>query len=136
MNAHMLDAHGVILNTIVVDSLDILPGLVDASIGGSAGDSVVNGVLVRLPVPVVAPAIPQSVTRRQARQALLLRGKLAMVQPAINAEPDATRRAMAQIEWDDSLEFLRTRPLVIQIGAAIGLDAAGLDELFTFAATL
>lgn len=87
-------------------------------------------------VPPAPPAIPQTVTRRQARQALLLRGKLALVQPAIDAILDATQRGMAQIEWDDSLEFMRARPLVIQIGAAIGLDSAALDDLFIFAATL
>lgn len=83
-----------------------------------------------------SPIVPQSATRRQARQALLLRGKLALVQPAIDAIEDDTMRGMAQIEWDDSLEFLRDRPLVIQIGGAIGLDAAGLDELFIFASSL
>lgn len=91
------------------------------------------------PAPLAQPAaaiVPQSATRRQARQALLLRGKLALVQPAIDAIEDDTLRGMAQIEWDDSLEFLRDRPLVVQIGGAIGLDAAGLDELFIFASSL
>lgn len=82
------------------------------------------------------PIIPQSVTRRQARQALLLRNKLALVQPAIDAIPDATQRALMQIDWDDSLDFVRSRPSVIAIGAAIGLDSAALDDIFTFAATL
>lgn len=82
------------------------------------------------------PPVPQQVTRRQARQALLLAGLLDDVQPAIDAIPDATQRALAQIEWDDSLEFLRNRPLVIQIGTALGLDDAGLDQLFIQAASL
>jgi hypothetical protein len=85
---------------------------------------------------VATPAVPTAVTRRQARQALLLAGLLDNVQPAINAIPDATARGLAQIEWDDSLEFQRERPLVISIGAAIGLDAAGLDGLFVQAAAL
>lgn len=80
--------------------------------------------------------IPRSVTRRQARQALLLRGKLALVQPAINAIQDATQRGLMQIEWDDSLSFDRDRPSLIAIGAAIGYDALGLDDVFMFAATL
>lgn len=82
------------------------------------------------------PAIPQSVTRRQARQALLLAGKLNLVQPAIDAIPDATQRAMMQIEWGDSQEFERNRPSLIAIGGAIGLDAAGIDALFVQAAAL
>ena len=81
-------------------------------------------------------SVPRSVTRRQARQALLLRGKLALVQPAIDAIPDATQRGLMQIEWDDSLSFDRDRPSLIAIGAAIGYDALGLDDVFTFAATL
>ena len=80
--------------------------------------------------------VPRTVTRRQARQALLLRGKLALVQPAIDAIPDATQRGLMQIEWDDSLSFDRDRPSHISIGAAIGYDSLGLDDVFTFAATL
>lgn len=45
MRAHQLGANGEIINTVVVDSLDFLPGLVDAAIGGEIGDSVIDGVL-------------------------------------------------------------------------------------------
>ncbi|MBS0227659.1 MAG: hypothetical protein JSS23_03070 [Proteobacteria bacterium] len=74
--------------------------------------------------------VPAKVTRRQARQALLLAGLLGSVQPAIDAIEDATQRQLAQIEWDDSLEFERNRPLLIRLAHAIGLDDAGLDNLF------
>lgn len=46
MRAHLLDENGKITNTIDVPSLDFLPNLVDALIGGGIGDSVINGVLV------------------------------------------------------------------------------------------
>lgn len=82
------------------------------------------------------PRVPQSVTRRQARQALLLRGKFHLVQPAIDAIPDATARGLMQIEWDDSQDFVRSRESVTAIGTAIGLDSIALDEIFTFAASL
>lgn len=55
MNAHQLDAGSVIINTIVVESLDILPNLVDASIGGVIGDKIVGGVLVPKPAHVPTP---------------------------------------------------------------------------------
>ncbi len=84
----------------------------------------------------IAPPVPQVVTRRQAKQALYLRSKLALVQPAIDAIQEPTQRALMQIEWDDSQEFVRTRASLIAIGTAIGLDSNGLDELFTLAATL
>ena len=83
-----------------------------------------------------ANPVPASVTRRQARQALLLAGLLPSVQPAINAIPDPTERGMAQIEWDDSQAFERHRPLLISLGYALGLDDAGLDALFVQAAAL
>lgn len=133
MRAHQLDANGVILRTIIVDSLSFMPGLIDANIGGQTGDRVVDGLLV----PAAAAAIvPAKVTRRQARQALLLAGLLDKVQPAISGIADPVQRGMAQIEWDDSLEFERARPILVQVGEAIGLDSAGLDQLFITAARL
>lgn len=84
-----------------------------------------------------APApVPETVTRRQARQALVLAGKYDAVQVAIDAIPDATQRKLMQIEWDDSLEFERTRPSLIAIGTAIGLTPEGIDDLFRTAVTL
>ena len=82
------------------------------------------------------PAVPYSVTRRQARQALLLAGKLAQVQPAIDAIANATQRAMVQIEWDDSLHFERDRPALLALSAALGMTAQELDALFVTAAAL
>lgn len=82
------------------------------------------------------PPVPQEVTRRQAKEALRRAGKLALVQPAIDAIADADERAAMQIEWDDSQTFVRSRPSLITMAAAIGLDAAGLDALFVTAATL
>jgi hypothetical protein len=98
--------------------------------------------LAPLQVPVdPVPVVPAKVTRRQARQALLLADLLDDVPVAIAALDDGTpegkqQMRMAQIEWEDSLEFERARPLVIQIAAAIGLDANALDQLFITAAGL
>ena len=81
-------------------------------------------------------SVPASVTRRQAKQALLLNGLLANVQPAIDAIPDAAQRAMIQIEWDDSQVFERDRPALIALGSALGLTSVQLDDLFIGAAQL
>jgi hypothetical protein len=81
-------------------------------------------------------SVPKSVTRRQAKQALLLAGLLGNVQPALDAIPDATQRGLMQLEWDESLEFERSRPSLIAIGGALGLDGAALDQLFITAAAL
>lgn len=133
MNAHIIDAHGVIINTIVTDSLDFMPGLIDANIGGGIGDSVVDGVLVPRPIEAVVLLVPQTVTRRQALQALIRRGHDDDVASALSAIPDPIHRKLAQAEFAASTVFERQRPLVLSIGAALGLD---LDDLFIFAATL
>lgn len=88
------------------------------------------------PVVVPAPSVPAEVTRRQAKQALLLAGLLGSVQGAIDAIPDATQRSLAQIEWDDSQVFERDRPLLITLATALGLTSEQLDALFITAATL
>lgn len=55
MNAHQLDANGVIINTIVVESLDFLPGLVDAELGGAIGDTYNAGAGTFTPPPAAVP---------------------------------------------------------------------------------
>ena len=80
--------------------------------------------------------VPDSVTRRQARQALLLAGLLDMVQPAIDAIPSPTARAMIEIEWNDSLQFERDRPALIGLATALGMTSAQLDQLFITASKL
>lgn len=80
--------------------------------------------------------VPQSVTRRQARQALRLAGVLDMVQPAIDAIPDPMQRGLMQDEWDDSQTFERQRPALLQLAGALGLTSAQVDQLFVTAAGL
>ena len=87
------------------------------------------------PAPVVAPGVPQTVTMRQARLALLGAGLLPLVDDAINALPDPPRTA-ARIEWDYSNEVHRDKPFVQMLGAALGLTGEQLDNLFTQAAQL
>ncbi len=81
------------------------------------------------------PGIPQTVTMRQARLALLAAGKLAAVSAAIGKLPSAEREA-AQIEWEYSTEVHRQRPFVLALAPALGLDDAALDALFVAAAAL
>jgi hypothetical protein len=85
--------------------------------------------------PVQLPVVvPQEVTRRQGFQALFLAGVTeADVEAVINQIPDETARGLALIELRTAQTFERQRPLVLQAGAALGLD---LDELFITAAGL
>lgn len=80
--------------------------------------------------------VPQEVTRRQAKQALLLYGILNNVQAAIDAIPEATQRGLVQIEWDDSISFKRHRPTLLLLAAQLGLTSTDLDNLFILADTL
>lgn len=75
--------------------------------------------------------VPEKVTMRQARLALLSVGKLAQVNLAIAAIPDATQRAAAEIEWEYAQTVDRDSPFVQMLGAALALD---LDDMFTLAA--
>lgn len=92
--------------------------------------------IVALTPEEAAAMVPASVTRRQAKQALLLAGLLGQVQPAIDAIADPTQRALIQIEWDDSQVFERDRPALIALGTALGLDSLALDALFIQASQL
>lgn len=76
-----------------------------------------------------APVVPDAVTMRQARLALLAAGKLAAVQDAINALPSPQKEA-AQIEWEYSNEVRRHQPFVQALAPALGLNDAALDALF------
>lgn len=83
----------------------------------------------------IVPVVPEQVTMRQARLALLGAGLLANVDTAIDSLPSPTKEA-ARIEWDYSSTVERHRGLVQSLGAAMGLTDAQLDTLFIQAATL
>ncbi len=84
--------------------------------------------------PPVAP-VPEVVTMRQARLALLGAGLLAQVNTAVTNMPGADGDA-ARIEWEYAQEVRRDSPLVAALSAAFGWTAAQLDDLFTEGAKL
>lgn len=55
MRAHVIE-NGVVVNTIEVESLDFMPGLVDAENEGSIGDTYENGQFIKPPAPPAEPA--------------------------------------------------------------------------------
>ena len=81
------------------------------------------------------PAVPPTVTMRQARLALLGAGLLAAVDTKINSLTEPTRSA-ARIEWDYSRVVERHRGLVLTLGQELGLSEAQLDQLFIQASKL
>lgn len=86
-------------------------------------------------IPPAVIEVPAEVTMRQARLALLAIGKLDQVAPAIESLEGAERDA-ARIEWEFSSAVVRSRPLVVMLGQALGLDEEALDQLFITAAGL
>jgi hypothetical protein len=79
--------------------------------------------------------VPQSVTMRQARLALLQAGLLSSVDAAIDGLPEPDRSA-AKIEWEYAAVVQRASGLVPAMGAALGMTEAQIDDLFILAATL
>ena len=91
-------------------------------------------LLAEAPTALPAP-VPQVVTMRQARLALLQQGLLASIQPAIDSLDEPSRSA-ASIEWEYSQTVERNRPFVQLLSQALELTDEDLDALFTLAATL
>lgn len=79
--------------------------------------------------------VPEAVTMRQARLALLNNNLLIQVQPAIDSLPEPDK-SKAQIEWEYSSEVQRHNSFVSLISAALGLTNQQLDDLFIEAASL
>ncbi|MFI4971136.1 MAG: hypothetical protein ACHP7H_00535 [Hyphomicrobiales bacterium] len=80
-----------------------------------------------VPLP---PPVPTSVTSRQARLSLLAAGLLDQVTSAVNNAGGATL-----ITWEYATVFMRTDPLIKQIGTSLNLSDAVIDQLFVTAAT-
>ncbi len=85
--------------------------------------------------PDPSTVIPQQVTKRQGRLALLAAGKLAAVAEAIALMPSPQREA-AEIEWNDATNYERSSPFMALLAEKIGLDEQALDALFIEAARL
>lgn len=119
---------------------DVVSGasIVAASVpnGFSPANYTWDGSTVVVKPPEVIPVeVPQSVTMRQARLALLGAGLLDSVQSAIDGLAGAAGKA-AQIEWEYSKEVHRHKSLTLAIGPALGLTDAQLDALFIAAAKI
>ena len=90
--------------------------------------SPVNGRPVLTDHPA-GPSVPAVVSKFQAKAALLQAGLLEQTE-SLMAQADA----VARLAWDNAQEFRRNSPTVLAMGAALGLDAAALDQLFITAA--
>lgn len=73
--------------------------------------------------------VPEAVTARQARLALLGAGVLAQVDAALASIPGIEGEA-ARIEWEYALEIRRDSPLIGALAPALGLTSEQVDDLF------
>ena len=87
---------------------------------------------------IQARVVPESVTRRGLRKALLTIGVRfdAHVKAAIDAMPDGNDKELALIDLEDAQTFRRDHPLVASVGAALDKTDEEVDALFILAATL
>ena len=80
-------------------------------------------------------AVPEVVTMRQARLALLGAGLLSQVDVTVNAMP-APHDAALRIWWEYSTTVERNNATVLQLASALQLTSQQLDALFVAAAGL
>ena len=116
-----LDGQGIKVVLWNSDKLGVLPTVNELVAASDAYD--------------VTISVPDVVTMRQARLALLQSGMLAQVNTAVANMPGAAGDA-ARIEWEFSSTVERNRPLVQSLIGALGLTESQLDDLFRLAAAL
>lgn len=123
--------NNVVVNIAVAD--DPLAESWIASESAAIGDLYEGGEFIR---PPAQPApVPDEVTMRQARLALLSAGLLDAAQGVIDALPMPARR-QAQIEWEYALSVRRDHPLIaLMISEGLATEAE-VDGLFMAAAGL
>ena len=93
-------------------------------------EGVENGKWMIRTAPV-EPSVPQYVTARQARLALLQVGLLSNVASVI-----ANSSTEVQITWEYATEWDRKDPYIISIGTNLGLSNTEIDQLFIVASNL
>jgi hypothetical protein len=87
-------------------------------------------------VPAQKSTVPNTVTPRQIRLALIASGvSLSTIEAGINtlSEPD---KSYATITWEYSTEVQRTNLLLNQLAPSLGFSQEDLDALFILAGTL
>lgn len=84
----------------------------------------------------IKPPVPDSITMRQGRLALLRLNLLDAVNVALNSIPDEKERKAALIEWEYAQTIDRNSPWVIGLSQALGLSDSDLDDLFMSASSI
>lgn len=109
-------------------SLELPAGTTEADLDQARTDWEVSAGIDTRPVP-------QSVSMRQARLALLGAGLLAAAQSALDAMTGTAGEA-ARIEWEYAGSVGRNSALIGSVGSQLGLTEAQIDDLFRAAAAI
>lgn len=150
--AHRARARAIFERLDAIDSASVRPARAVASGYGTPDDEAairaleeeaialraeLRAYLPPYPAPTAPPAVivPQRITARQARLALLDAGLLDDVDAIIEALP-ANVRAQVRIEWDRATHVERGSQVTQMVVTALGLTAVQVDDLFVAAAGL
>lgn len=133
----IIDAAGVVQNLILAHVVDVDPQALGypadwvaiGAGGGAIGDTWDGTQFVRALVPEPEQVVPETVTMRAARRALLDAGLLAQVDAAIDTLP-SPQKEQARIDWEYGQVVERHSPFVAALAPALGLTDDDLDALF------
>ena len=96
MKAHVIE-NGKVTNTIEVDSLDFMPNLIDASLGGKIGD-LWDGSVFSEPAPTAEDIAVMAASVRKERDSLIAATDYyALTDVTMNAEMTTYRQALRDI---------------------------------------
>lgn len=88
------------------------------------------------PVVVVPPSdVPTEVPLWAFRAVLTVQGIAPQVDGLIAALPEP-QKTVAQVQWEFGNYIVRSHPLIVALGAQIGMTAAQIDDVFRQAAAL
>lgn len=93
-----------------------------------------GGGFAPAPSPPAPPVVP-TISKRQARRALLAAGLLDDVEDALDLLPEPQRGAV-RIDYEDATEWRRDWPTLLAMQAALGWTDTEVDALFAAAAAL
>lgn len=91
-----------------------------------------DGSWTATPATPAQIAATLTVSRFQARAALLQAGKL----DAVTAAVETSDSAFVKLAWNEAVEFPRQSPAIAALAAAIGLSDADVDDLFIAASKI
>lgn len=122
--------NGVVVNVVVVDTLDALPGLVELQDGFGIGDGYADGSFSK---PTAVVAVPPAITALQGLLAIDQAGMSSAYEAWANS-PSRTFVERAFIA--KAMTWRRDDPILLGASTALGLTETQLDELFVLASTL